>query len=739
MRTTVELKLLNLLKLTAVFAVVVSCSVCGTMVSAEQPISFELDVQPVLTSGGCNAGACHGKQRGQNGFQLSLLGFDADFDFDQITQQARGRRLFPASPEQSLFLQKATAELPHGGGQRFATDSFQYAVLSKWIQQGATRWVTGEPKLELVELTQRDFALRPDETQALKVTATYSDGSTRDVTDATTYLANEAAVVAVDAHGKMRAGLLPGETAIMARYMNHICVANVVIPQTRSLAAEYYAQLPRRNFIDDLVYAKLQKTATQPSAPVDDATFMRRAFTDLIGRLPSVIEAREFLDTESENKREYLVDRLLERPEYVDHWANQWADLLRPNPYRVGIKAVMNYDNWIRQQFRDNVRYDEFVRKLIEAKGSTWQNGAATLYRDRREPEEIAPLISQLFMGVRLECAKCHHHPFEKWSQRDFYQFAAYFAKVDRKGTGLSPPISGGEEVVFVSSKGTVKHPVTSEALEPHPLFGQTPEIAEGIDPRSYLADWMTSKENAYFAKVQVNRVWATLMGRGFVEPVDDIRSTNPATNPELLDALAKHFQNSDYDLKNLLKTIALSSVYSLSSTPTDTNVGDRLNYSRHYRHRLRAEVLLDAVADITETPNSLEGMWPEARANQVWTYRVDSMFLDTFGRPNENQDPPCERTKDSTVTQALHLMNSPEIDRRIRSDEGRVARLAKSAMTATEIVNELYLSVFSRYPNSVELAYAVALLDSAGDKRRGTIEDLMWAMLNAPECHIQN
>ena len=542
--------------------------------------------------------------------QLSLLGFDSDFDFDQITQQARGRRLFPASPEQSLLLLKATAELPHGGGQRFAIGSAQYELLRKWIQQSAVRHVSGEPKLESVALTHSDFALRADETQALTVIAKYSDGSTRDVTDATAYLANEAAVVGVDVHGRMKAGSLPGETAIMARYMNHICVANVVIPQTRTLPADYFSKLPRRNFIDDLVYAKLQKTAIEPSAAADDATFLRRVYTDLIGRLPSVIEAKEFLDTQSENKREYLVDRLLERPEYVDHWANQWADLLRPNPYRVGIKAVMNYDNWIRQQFRDNVRYDVFARKLIEAKGSTWQNGAATLYRDRREPEEIAPLISQLFMGVRLECAKCHHHPFEKWSQRDFYQFAAYFAKVDRKGTGLSPPISGGEEVVFVSTKGTVKHPVTSESLEPQPLFGQTPAIATGADPRSSLADWMTSKDNAYFAKVQVNRIWAALMGRGLVEPVDDIRSTNPATNPELLDALAKHFQDSDYDLKSSLKIIALSNVYSLSSAPTETNVADRLNYSRHYRHRLRAEVLLDAVADITESPNSLQGMW---------------------------------------------------------------------------------------------------------------------------------
>ncbi len=712
---------------------------CMSHCTAEQPISFELDVQPILTSAGCNAGACHGKQRGQNGFQLSLLGFDSDFDYDEITQQARGRRLFPASPEKSLLLEKATGELPHGGGLRFASGSAQYEVLRKWVQQGALRSLPGEAKLERVELVQTDFSMRPSESQKLQVTAKYSDGSTRDVTDATSYLANEAAVVAVDAHGNMIAGSLPGETSIMARYMNHICVANIVIPQSRSLPADYFAKLPRHNFIDDLVYSKLQKTATELSAPIDDATFLRRVYTDLIGRLPSVIEAKEFLDTQSEHKREYLVDRLLERHEYVDHWANQWADLLRPNPYRVGIKAVLNYDNWIRQQFRDNVPYDQFARKLIEAKGSTWQNGAATLYRDRREPEEIATLISQLFMGVRLECAKCHHHPFEKWSQRDFYQFAAYFAKVDRKGTGLSPPISGGEEIVLISTKGAVKHPVTSEVLQPHTLFGDTPEIADGADPRTSLADWMTSKENDYFAKVEVNRVWAALMGRGLVEPVDDIRSTNPPTNPELLDALAKHFQDSNYDLKNLLKTVALSNVYSLSSMPNETNTSDRLNYSRHYRQRLRAEVLLDAVADITETPNSLDGMWSEARANQVWTHRVDSMFLDTFGRPNENQDPPCERTPGSTVTQALHLMNSPEIDRRIRSDSGRVARLAKSEVSSIGIVNELYLTVFSRYPSDEEKSYGIQLIDAAGDKRRSAIEDLLWAMLNSPECSIQN
>ncbi len=722
------------------------CLTCLTCVlgiahqaDAEQPVSFELDIQPILSSTGCNTGACHGKQRGQNGFQLSLLGFDSDFDFDAITQQSRGRRLFPASPDQSLLLQKAIAELPHGGGQRFTKDSEPYQLLHRWIQQGSPRATAGEPVLTTVELAQSDFSLGPSESQPLTVIAKYSDGTTRDVTSLTTYLSNEAAVVAVDNAGRLTAGQLPGETAIMARYMNNICVANVVIPQTRQIPEEYFSKLPRKNFIDELVYAKLQRIATEPSTPVDDATFMRRVYTDLIGRLPTVHEAHEFLDTQSENKREYLVDRLLERPEYVDYWANQWADLLRPNPYRVGIKAVLNYDDWIRQQFRDNVPYDEFATKLITAKGSTWHNGAATLFRDRREPDEIATLVSQLFLGIRLDCAKCHHHPFEKWSQRDFYQFASFFAKVDRKGTGLSPPISGGEEIIFASRKGAVKHPVTGESLEPHALYGDSPKTTELADPRDALAKWMTSTGSEYFAKVHANRIWAALMGRGLVDPVDDLRSTNPPSNPQLLDALAEHFRQSGYDQKALLKTIVLSQTYSLSSIPTETNVADRINYSRHYRHRLRAEVMLDALADITETSSSLDGMWPEARANQVWTHRVNSIFLDTFGRPDENQDPPCERTTDATVTQALHLMNAPDIERRIKSDAGRAARLAKSDMSAHQIVNELYLATFSRYPNDDELRYASGLIESAGDQRRGAIEDLMWAMFNAPECSIQN
>ncbi len=354
----------------------------------------------------------------------------------------------------------------------------------------------------------------------------------------------------------------------------------------------------------------------------------------------------------------------------------------------MGIKAVLNYDQWIRQQFRDNVPYDQFVRELITAQGSTWRNGAVSLYRDRRSPDEMATLVSQLFLGIRLECAKCHHHPFENWSQEDFYQFSAFFAQVDFKGTGLSPPISGGEETVFNASKGEVRHPLSGQIMSAQPLFGEiaasnrrrrkwVPTRQNAL--REQLAEWLTSRDNSYFAAVQVNRLWTALMGRGFVEPVDDLRSTNPASNPELLAALVRYFQESNYDNKALLKLIAMSNAYAYSSLPNETNAADRLNYSRHYRHRFRAEVLADAIADISETEHEMRGMPPGSRANQVWTHRINSLFLDTFGRPNENQDPPCERTSDSTVTQALHLMNSNELDRRIRSDQGRAARLAAS------------------------------------------------------------
>jgi hypothetical protein len=705
----------------------------------EETISFELDVLPILTARGCNQGACHGKARGQNGFQLSLLGFDPNFDFAAITQQARGRRVFPASAEHSLLLQKATAQLPHGGGMRIEPRSDDYNVLRQWIAEGVSRRLDNEPHLTAIAVAPTERFMKPGEAQPLKVTATYSDGTTRDVSSRAAYQSSEAGIVAVDKSGLVKAGELPGEAAVMARYMNFIATCHVAIPLAGEVPAEVYAALPRDNPIDGHIWNKLQSLGITPSGPCDDAKFFRRIHLDIIGRLPTADEVRAFLSDDSPDKRTRAVDALLARPEYADHWAAKWADLLRPNPYRVGIKSVVNYDAWIRQSFQENKPYDQFVGELITAQGSTWHNGAAVLYRDRRQPEEITTLVSQLFLGIRLECAKCHHHPFEKWSQDDFYSFAAYFAHVGHKGQGVSPPISGGEETVLLAKPGEVSHPLTGEPLAPRPLFGEASAIADPADARPQLAEWITSADNPFFAHVIVNRVWADLMGRGIVEPIDDLRATNPPTNGPLLAALANEFRRSNCDLKQLIRLICTSHVYGLSSLPTERNMGDRQNYSRHYRTRLRAEVLLDAVSDVTGVGDSFAAMPADSRANQLWTTRVESVFLDTFGRPNENQDPPCERTTDTTVTQTLHLMNAPQLHQRVTSDAGRAAQLAASQRTPAEIIEDVYLLVYSRLPDDEERKIGLTLFGEVNASRRQATEDLMWALINTPEFILKD
>jgi hypothetical protein len=706
------------------------------------PPTFERDIQPILTKVGCNAGACHGKARGQNGFQLSLLAFDHDFDFHAIATEARGRRVFPASPESSLLLQKASGRVPHGGGKRLDPDGQDYRTLLSWISAGTPRTPADAPKLLNITVNPASKLMAFKEAHQLRVTAHYSDGSTEDVTRLAAFSSSEAVYAAVDANGLITAGPIPGEAAIMARYVEKFAVCTVLIPMPGDVPADYYAKLPRKNFIDGHVWAKLQQLRITPSDPASDSTFHRRAYLDIIGRLPTPDETRAFLADTNPAKRDKLIDTLLARPEYADFWANKWTDLLRPNAYHVGIKATYNLDQWLRASFRQNKPYDQFVRELIAAKGSTWTNGAVVMYRDRREPAELTTMVSQLFLGVRLDCAKCHHHPFEIWGQDDFYSFAAFFGRIGRKGQGISAPISGGEEVVFLGDGtggrrrggGNVTHPLTGQVMTPTPLRGQPMEFEPGEDPREALAEWVTSPKNPYFAKVIVNRVWADLMGRGIVDPVDDLRATNPPSNPELLDALAVDFRKNGCDLKKLIKTIATSHVYGLSTTPKDRNVGDTRNYSRHYRQRLRAEVLLDMVSDVTGVPERFNAMPPGSRAIEVWTARSESDFLDSFGRPDPNQDPPCERTTDTTVVQALHLMNSPNLHRKVTADAGCAAALAKSSKPPAELAGEVYLLAYGRKPTDTERAAAVKRFDKKGATRRSAVEDLMWALVNTPE-----
>ncbi len=697
-------------------------------------LKFELDIQPILTARGCNAGPCHGKARGQNGFALSLLGFDANMDFDAIVKNARGRRLAPAAPESSLLLTKATGELPHGGGIRFQESDEDYRLLVKWIEGGMRRTDDSDPRLMSIRIFPDPHSLKASQTEELTVIATYSHGLTRDVTRMCAYQSNEAAVVSVSPTGQLQAGELPGEATIMARYMGRIATWSTAVPRADTVPAENYAALPRANFIDDLVQQKLATLNILPSDSCSDTQFLRRIFLDGIGRLPTVDEVQDYLSDREPEKRSRWVTRVLAQPEYADFWANKWADLLRPNPYRVGVKTTYSFDAWLRGTFRQNLPHDQFARQLVTAQGSTWRNGAVTIFRDRRDPEEITTLVSQLFLGLRLDCAKCHQHPFEVYGQADFYGMAAHFARVGRKGTGLSPPISGSEEIIFVKDKGEVQHPLTKEALLPKPLFAEARQIPPDEDPRLAFADWMTAANNPTFAHVAVNRLWAELMGIGIVDPVDDLRATNPPSNPALLDALAEHFRQVGYDNKRLLHTLMTSHTYALSSAPNTTNAADTRNFSRHYRKRLRAEVVSDALTSITGQFEQFDGMPIGTRAMELWTVRAQSDLLDAFGRPDPNQDPPCERSTAATMAQTLHLMNAEHIQRRIATAGGRCQTLAASDKTPAEIVNELYLMIFSRPPTADELEGLLAEFTRPQASRRTLIEDLVWSMVNAPE-----
>jgi hypothetical protein len=733
----------------------VVCVVLGlfavTVARAEDVPDFELDVQPIFTKFGCNAGACHGKQRGQNGFQLSLLAFDPDFDFDTLTKESRGRRLSPSQPEQSLLLLKPTGLAPHGGGRRLDPNGVDFATLRRWVLAGTPRAIVEAPKLERISVEPSDAVLGANSQKPLTVIAHYSNGTTREVTRLSQFQSNESAIAAVNDGGLISTNTITGESAVMARYMNLIAVCTVSVPLPNEVPKEVYDKLPRKNFIDEQVWQKLARLRLIPSEPASDHTYLRRVFIDIIGRAPTADEAKLFLDDPSPNKREALVDHLLAQPDYAEHWANKWADLLRPNPYHVGIKSVLNYDAWIRDAFRKNKPYDQFVRELVSAKGSTWRNGSTNMFRDKRQPEELTTIVSQLFLGIRLECAKCHHHPFEKWAQDDFYSFAAYFGQIGRKGTGISAPISGSEEFIFTGGKArTVLHPQTQKAMEPRPLFPlpvvevvrlQASEAKDRAltssapeDPRDELVEWITSRDNPFFAQVMVNRVWTDLMERGLVEPVDDLRSSNPPSNGPLLDALAADFRDNGYDIKKLIRRITTSHVYGLSSVPNDRNSADTRNYSRHYRQRLRGEVLLDSISQITGTTDTFAAAAPGTRAKELWTVRIQSLFLDAFGRPDENQDPPCERTSEPTVVQVLHLMNSENLYSKVTTDTGLAAQLAKTELAPAAVVESLYLSIYSRRPTEAELKVAIGLFEQDGAVRRQVIEDLMWALLNTPE-----
>lgn len=703
------------------------------------PINFANQVIPVFTKLGCNSGGCHGKLAGQNGFRLSLLGFEPGEDYEHLVKESRGRRVFPAAPERSLLLQKAVGEVPHGGGKRMEPGSDDYRLLVRWIGQGMPYGAASDPTVERIEVQPARRILSANARQQLAVTAVYTDGSTEDVTGQALYEANDREVADVDAGGRVGMFAQPGDVAVMVRYQGKVGVFR----GTEPLGAPVGALPPVRNFIDAVAFKKLREMGVPPSGISSDETFVRRVTIDIAGRIPTAEETRAFVADADPAKRDKLIDRLLESPGYADNFANKWGALLRNRRSRPAYaRGTFEFHDWVRDSIAANKPYDRFVREILTASGDVDHNPPVAWYRQVQDANAQLQDTAQLFLGVRLLCAQCHHHPFERWGQQDYYQFSAFFSRVGRQRTGTR-----GEEVVyFKPGQAGAVNPRTKRSVSPAAL-GQKPlELSAGQDPRVALADWMTARENPWFARSLVNRYWKHFLGRGVVEPEDDMRETNPPTNPELLDALAREFTESGFDLKALVRTICRSTVYQLDSTPNAFNKIDRQNFSRYYPKRLAAETLLDAVNVVTETRSKFAGLPAGTSAVSLPdnSFNEASYFLTVFGRPDSSSACECERSQQPSLAQSLHLINAKEMQEKLGAADGMAAKLvADAARSDAEKVAELYVRALSRQPDAVELSAALAYLDRVGSRggekdrptlRRAAYEDLVWTLVNTKE-----
>ena len=704
-------------------------------------LSFVNDVVPVLTKASCNAGGCHAKAgNGQNGFRLSLLGFEPQEDFEHIVKEGHGRRVFPTAPEQSLLLLKASNTVPHGGGKRLDPSSEGYKLLSRWISEGMVYARATDPTLVSIEVQPKRNAMKIHGEQPLKVLAHYSGGLTRDVTRMALYEPNDKAMAEVDEAGRVKILDVPGNVAVMVRYQGLVSVYSASIP----LGAPVETLPPSKNFIDALVFANLKQIGVPPSAVCDDATFLRRASLDIAGHLPTVDEARAFLSNHDADKRDRLIESLLSSPDYADYFANKWAALLRNKRDDTSdITSNFAFHSWLRDSLLANKPYDQMVRELLAATGTVVGNPAVAWYKRVKEPQQQLEDVAQLFLGVRMQCAQCHHHPFERWSQKDYYSLAAFFSRVGRK-----PTATRDEDVIF-HKRGIAEamNKKTKQPVRPAVLGGPALEIPADEDPRLKLADWMSDKSNPFFAKSLVNRYWKHFFKRGLIEPEDDIRDTNPPTNPELLDALANHFIASGYDLKAVVRAIAQSSTYQLSAQPNAYNGIDRQNFSHYYPRHVPAEVLLDAVDELTGAHTDFADMPPGTHAISLPdnSYNRSVPFLKVFGRPEGASVCECERVQAPSLAQSLHLMNAADVKGKLATANGRADVLSKSTKPASENLRELYLAAFSREPRTDELSVAEAYLarprlDPQGKPldpvraRRQAYEDLLWAIINTKE-----
>lgn len=689
--------------------------------AAPEPISFERDIIPILTKARCNSGGCHGKAEGQNGLKFSVFGFDPAADHAALIKESRGRRLTVSAPSQSLVLLKATAAMPHGGGRKIDVGSLPHQRLTRWITEGA-RFVE-EPTSQLViDLQPAQRVMHAGDAQQLQVTAIAAAGRRRCVTAEAEYESNAETIARVDAQGLIEAGDVPGEASILVRYLGQVAVCRVTHPQQ----GVEFARPSEANFIDGFVWDKLQGLGILPSPLADDATFLRRVYLDTIGTLPTPNEAREFLKSNASDKRAKLIDQLLQRDEYADYWTMRWSDMLRVDQDRMQPEGAVAVTRWLHRQMAENRPYDEFVRDILTAQGNTNIESPAAVFKVLDTPEALSRSFSQLFLGVRIECAQCHHHPFERWGQDDYFGLAGFFTGTAVKG------LPQGGQAILVKAGADLKHPRGEQLVAARALGATAADFTDVVDRRQVLAKWMTAPDNPYFAKVIANRLWAHYFGRGLVEPIDDFRATNPATNEPLLSALEEHLRAQKYDLRAYTRTLLNSRAYQLSSRTNPSNAADAQNFSHALDKALPAEVLLDAICQATGVPEKFAG-WPEGyRAIQIWDNRLPSYFLRIFGRPLRASVCECERSNEPSISQALHLMNSREISSHIESQAGRARQLADSSSSPIEIVDELFLTTLSRFPTEEERALMLTEFDGAD--RRSAAEDILWALLNTRE-----
>ena len=688
------------------------------------PVNFEVDIIPLLTKLNCNGGGCHGRQGGQNGFQLSVFGFDPATDYEALTRQGRGRRVFPGAIEQSLIYSKATGLVAHGGGERMKVDSQDAELLREWLIQGMPWGRKGTPTVQRIEVTPPLRSMKPRSLQQLRVVATYTDGTQRDVTRASIYSTNMEVIADCNAQGVIETGKLAGEAAITINYMGHVDVARVVIPQSGVPVPIRPKWFTSKNRIDDLTWDKWEQLRISPSDLCDDATFLRRLLVKATGTIPTAEQSRAFLTNGSADKRARAIEQALASEDFINYWTQRWADIMMVNSATIGGRSAYTFHRWIRQQIAENRPYDQWVYDIIVATGNTGNVGPANFYRIQRTPEDATKTISQAFLGIRMDCAQCHHHPFEKWGQADFYGLAGYFNGMKRD------TLDENRELVYHPGHQSIAIPVINQVVNTQPLAGP-PTTADNLtDPRPELGRWVTAAENPYFARLVSNRIWKHLLGRGLVEPEDDFRETNPPTNPELLDHLASVLATHNFDIKQLMREILNSHTFQLSSTPTNSNKADDQSYSHYLVRRLPAEVMLDAICQVTGVAEEYAGHPRGTRAIELWDNQLPSYFLDTFGRNLRESPCECGSSGDPTMAQALHLLNAPEIELKIQAVDGSITQLAKSKLTNEQLINVISFQTLGRPPTNKETRIGSQLLTT--EKRRQGIEDFIWVMMNS-------